>query len=431
MPKKFYDIVPPRLVKKSGTKSKAAKSAAGKNAAARFSKKSGKEGMPARSKAILISACVVVVIVLAYLYVKLPYLSVDIQPTTTALVVNQQITADKSLTAIDLQAGKIPAKIIEADKELWQDFPSTGSSSNQGYSTGTITVYNKYTPATSLSLRAKTRFISDSGKYFLSVGKISIPAAKVVNGKVTPGSVDVKVIAIESGADYNIGASNFAIPGLVGTAFYSSLYGVSQASMSGGFASNSKLVTSSDIADAKSALSKKVLDIAVQSLKDESTAEGLVLFDNAVTKSITEDTPSVKAGAQVDTFNYKMKAHAQALVFSESDLKEYTRQYALSQVPGGQTILAKSFKLEYAPINVDLKADTVSLQLKISASTYPKVDDNTIAASLQGKNSDQINDVIYNDFNQQVSGLKINFWPFWVSTGPENPDRIKVNLIFP
>lgn len=431
MPKKFYDIVPPRLVKKSGAKSKETRSAAGKRApAAKFSKKVKKEGMPMRPKAVLIGICVLVVIVLVYLYVKLPYLSVDVRPITNPLAINQQITADKSAAGIDLQGGKIPAKIIEVDKELWQDFPSTGSSSNQGYATGTITVYNKYSPATSLSLRAKTRFISDSGKYFLSVGKIYIPAAKTVNGQVAPGSVDVKVIAIESGADYNIGASNFAIPGLVGTAFYSSIYGVSQASMSGGYASSSKLVTSSDIADAKSALSKKVLDIATQSLKDEALSGGLVLFDNATTKTIIEDTPSVKPGAQVDTFNYKMKAHVEALVFSEADLKEYTKDYTLSQIPAGQTILEKSFKLEYAPTAIDSTA-RISLQLKISASTYPKVDDKTMAASLEGKNSNQINDVIYNDFNQQVSALKINFWPFWVSTGPTNPDRIKVNLIFP
>jgi hypothetical protein len=292
MAKKFYVIVPPRA-KKSGAK---LKGSAKKTAAGRASKKDKFALMASRSNLILAGIGVVVVVVLAYLYVKLPYVSIDIQPITNPLAFNQQITADTSLTSVNLQNNKIPAKIIEVEKELFQDFPATGASSNEGFATGVITVYNKYNPATPLSFKAKTRFISDSGKYFLSAGKISIPAAKYVNGKLVPGSVDVKVIAIESGADYNIGSSNFAIPGLVGTAFYSSIYGVSQSSMSGGFESSSKLVTKSDLADAKSALSKKVQDIATQSLKDQAAADGLILFDTAITKTITDDAPSVKAG---------------------------------------------------------------------------------------------------------------------------------------
>ncbi len=429
MPKRFYDIVPPRA--RSGARAKALKGSAKKAATGRASKKGGSPLMLDRSKIIIIGASVLAVLVIAYLYVKLPYLSVDIQPTTNALALNQQITADKSVTAVDLQAGKIPAKVIQVERELFQDFPATGASSNEGYATGVITVYNKYSPATPFNFKAKTRFISDSGKYFLSVGKISIPAAKYVNGKLVPGQTDVKVIAIESGADYNIDASNFAIPGLVGTAFYSSVYGVSNDKMSGGFASSSKLVTAGDIADAKGALSKKVQDIAMQSLRDQIAADGLVLFDNAITKTITEDAPSVKAGAQVDSFNYKMKAQVSALVFSESDLKDYTKNYTAAQIPGGQTILEKSFKLEYNPINIDLGKGAIGLQLKISAATYPKVDSKDLSASLEGKNSGEINGVIYNDFDQQVSALKINFWPFWVSSAPKNPDRIKINLIFP
>ena len=181
MAKRFYDIVPPRV--RSGARSKAA----AKKMSSRASRRGKISLMQMRRRLILAGVCAVVVLVLVYLYVKLPYLSVDIQPATNAMAFNQQIAADKSVSAVDLQANKIPAKIIEAEKELFQDFPATGSSSNEGFATGVITVYNKYSPATPFNFRAKTRFISDSGKYFVSVGKISIPAAKYANGKLVPG----------------------------------------------------------------------------------------------------------------------------------------------------------------------------------------------------------------------------------------------------
>ena len=99
--------------------------------------------------------------------------------------------------------------------------------------------------------------MSDSGKLFVALQKIVIPAAKKSGSKITPGSVQINVQAVEGGTDYNIAPSNFSVPGLKGTAYYYSIYATSTAAMTGGYTGKVKKVTDDDIQGAKDVLTKK------------------------------------------------------------------------------------------------------------------------------------------------------------------------------
>jgi len=427
MAKKFFDIIPPNLASDIGTKVK--DFIVGEKTKKKGEKKV-KRSTSLRLKRILISSGVFVVLLIIYLYFKLASLDVGIWPKTELITFEQKITAEESINEIDLQNKKIPAQFIEEEKELWQEFPATGSSSKEGIAEGTIRVYNKYSPPKSFTLVAKTRFLSDSGKLFRAVSKINLPPAQVKNGKIIPSWVDVKVVAVESGEAYNIGPAKFSVPGLSGTPSYYSVYAESTNKMAGGYESKLKVVTAEDIDDAKNNLTQKLLNDTEEALKNKTSSSDLILFDNAITKDVIEASSSVKAGAEVDKFNYKIKVKISALVFKEPDLRKITKDYILSQISESKTILEKSLDLNYVPETIDLKAGKMVLNLKISTKIYPIVDKQAMSLSFMGKSSNDISDIIYSELNQQVDRLKVNLWPFWVKKAPKKQNKIKIELNF-
>ena len=130
-----------------------------------------------------------------YLFFKLPKASITIWPKVDTLSFKQTIIADKSVDSVDITKAVIPAQYFQVTKNSSQDFPATGNGSNVGQASGTITIYNKLDPATSVSLKAGTHFMSDSGKLFISPKKIIIPAAKKSGSKIIPGSIQVNIQA--------------------------------------------------------------------------------------------------------------------------------------------------------------------------------------------------------------------------------------------
>lgn len=427
MAKKFFDIIPPHLASEIGMKVKNFMDGRKTN---KKGKKEEKKGTFPRLKWILISSGAFLILLIIYLYFKLASLNVEIWPKTELVTFEQKITVEESINEIDLQNKKIPAQFIEEEKELWQEFFATGSSSKEGIAEGTIRVYNKYSPPTSFTLVAKTRFLSNSGKLFRSASKINLPPAQVKNGKTIPSWADVKVVAVESGEAYNIGPAQFSLPGLSGTPSYYSVYAESTDKMAGGYESKLKVVTAEDIEDAKNNLTQKLLNDTEEILKNKASSLGLILFDNAIIKDVIEASPSVKVGAEVDKFNYKVKVKISALVFEESDLKKITKDYIISQISESKIILEKSLDLNYVPETIDLKAGKIALDLKISTKIYPIVDKQKMSLSFMGKSSNNISDIIYSELNQQVDRIKVSLWPFWVKKAPKNQDKIKIELNF-
>jgi hypothetical protein len=50
--------------------------------------------------------------------------------------------------------------------------------------------------------------------------------------------------------------------------------------------------------------------------------------------------------------------------------------------------------------------------------------------SMLGENNDQIKQTINNSLGEQVSKIKINFWPFWVSSAPKSQKAVNIELKF-
>ena len=451
MPRKIYDIKPPKTAKATKTVnadgkvkiSKVSKdpkvskisvpkeyfSETKKEEAQKNSSAHNKKENKSIFKPILITILVVVIGIGVYLFFKLPKADITIWPKVDTLSFQQTITADKSVATINFPADVIPAQYFQSTKTSAQDFPATGNGDNIGKATGIITIYNKYDPPTSFTFKAGTHFMSDSGKLFIALQKIVIPAAKKSGSKITPGSVQVNVQAVEGGSDYNIAPSNFSVPGLKGTASYYSINATSTTAMAGGYTGKVKKVTDDDIQGAKDVLTQKTTTDAMTALKSQISSD-YVLLDNAVLSNVTDASTQTKSGAIADNFNYSVTVQASALAFKKSDINEFVSNYINSQIPTGKTLLANSININYSSSVIDISGGKATLNLNISSGVYQNIDKNSLTLSMIGENADQIKKTVSSSLGDNVSNIKINFWPFWVSAAPNNQSAINIQLKF-
>jgi hypothetical protein len=425
MPRKIYDIKPPKIAHKTTKESKESlvdikdkKSHAGH-------KKERQSVWPPISISILI----IILVVGVYLFFKLPKADITIWPKINTLTFQQTITADKSVNSVDSVNNVIPAEYFQATKTNSQDFPATGNADNVGQATGAITIYNKYDPPTPFTFKSGTHFMSDSGKLFVALQKVVIPAAKKSGSKITPGSVQVSVQAVEGGTDYNIAPSNFSVPGLKGTAYYYSIYATSTDAMAGGYTGTVKKVTDDDIQGAKDVLTQKTTSDAMTALKSQISSD-YILLDSAALSNVTNASTSTKSGAVADTFNYQVTVQASALVFKKSDIDQFVKNYVISQMPTGETLLDNSSKVDYSSSVVDVSGGKATLNLSFSDGAYQNIDKNSMELSMLGENTSQINQTINSSLGNNVSRVQINFWPFWVTSAPNNQSAVNVYLKF-
>lgn len=432
MAKKIYDIKPPKVARKSAKKIKEflveEKVEAPKVQQQVVKQQQKREGRPVWVP-ISIGCAVVLLIVCIYLFFKLPKAEIAIWPKVDVLSFEQKVTADKSAELIDSEKIVIPAKSFQTTKTESQDFPATGNASDEGVASGTITVYNKYDPPTAVTLKTGTHFLSDSGKLFVATQKIVIPSGTKSGSKIIPGSVKVKIQAVEGGDSYNIAPSNFSIPGLKGTSSYYSVYASSTEAMSGGYAGKVKKVTADDITQAKDVMTKKATESAIADLKAQIPADYIIL-DEAVISSVTDTSTKTKSGTVADNFTYQATVKSSALAFKKSDLESLVKNYVVSQIPEGKVLLDNSLKIDYTAGTVDMSDGKLTLNVNFSSGAYKSVDKNSLALSFIGENANQITQTIDNALGDQVSKTSIKFWPFWVTSAPSNQKAVNVELKF-
>jgi len=445
MPRKIYDILPPKLAHKvedalvsmdlvtkkpvrktSKKKAQKAPITASKKASIAVPRKQGRK-FP--FKEVLIGGVVIIALLALYLYAALPKATVFISPKTEQSTLEQKITLDVLVENINFTEKTIPAKRLQEEVSGLGEFTTTGSSSTDSKAKGTIKIYNKVDPLSPLTLIKGTHFLSDSGKYFVTLERVVVPQASYQKGKLTPGSVSVLVEAKEAGDDYNIGASKFSVPKLSGTKYYPSIYGESTVAMSGGSIGTIKKVSKEDLENATSSLTERLFAEAESVLKTKVSKED-VLLERAILKEAIEFKSSVKEGTDAENFSASARVKVSALVFKKDDLEQAIKNKITSNLPDGKNLLEKSLDIKYDSEIIDTKGGTGSLYLIFSFKVHDSIDTDAVVTQKGQKSETEIKEIIGTEYGESVMDSKVDFWPFWVTTAPKTKDRVKVELVF-
>ena len=394
MAKKFYDIFPPESQKEI------------------FFEKAKKSSFFSLKLFFLILA---IFIIFGGFFASFRFSTLDLEiwPETETIIKEEKISAALDAKEIDFLNKIIPANLFEEEKEVWQEFPATGTEFREEKAKGKIRVFNKARAA--LSLIKETRFLSEGDKTFISPKPIFIPGNSYV---------DVEVVAIGAGKDYNIGPSNFSVPGLKGTNRYFTTSGQSFESMKGGSREEIKKVTQEDLKNAKDFLAEKIFSGLQNSLKEKSSPQ-LILFDEAVSKEIADVFSPVKAGAEIERFGFSVKGKAKAIVFKKSDLENLLEELLLLEINSDKKIFPESLSINYELKSVDFKNNQIEIDAKISAKVYQDIDEKSIKNEILKKGENQIKEIILQNF--PILSIEMTFHPFWAKKAPIDPDKIKIH----
>lgn len=253
---------------------------------------------------------------LAFLvYFVLPRAQVVITPQKEKVKFSVGITVDKNIDATNLEQAKIPGQLFELEKMSSREFPTTGEKQVEEKAKGVIMVYNQYSSSPQTLVKT-TRFRATNGKIFRLTSTVTIPGAVIDEGKIIASSKEVDVEADEAGDTYNIGPSDFNIPGFEGTPKYTAFYGKSTNPMTGGAKGKMKVVTDSDIKGATNIVALELKDETLKEFQGKIPADLKLLKDNQ-TLAIVESISSLKVNQPGEKFTITVRTKASGLAFKE------------------------------------------------------------------------------------------------------------------
>ncbi len=363
--------------------------------------------------ALLVSALALVGIFSVHFFVAKA--AITVIPDSREISVEQEVVAAKNGAA-----GTIEALSLTKEQDGTRLFSSTGKSNKQGQARGIITVYNTR-PSTPQILVATTRFISQDGKLFRSIARVVIPGQ--LSG--VPGSLNVEVLAAEAGEDYNIGPSNFSLPGLVGSVLYTAIYGKSAAPMSGGSKSETTIVSQDDLNRGKDTLLTELREGAKQELQKMLPA-GYEIPEDAFLVEVSQASSLAKAGAELSKFNVTGKVRVSAIAFPRKVFDDLLGQSLRKKLSSRETILEGSLQSGYEFKNVDHKKGTLLLAGFSKGKTYFQVQEQDVRLRVRGKGQNVAQQ--QGEAIEGVQSLRISLWPFWEWQVPVDLNRINVSL---
>ncbi len=337
----------------------------------------------------------------AKVFVTLKYGDVDFTVRLSAL---------KSLTEIDPEANKIPAKDLQVANEVKVTVATSDTKVVAEKAKGKLTIYNS--TSTDQKFVATTRFESDKGVIFRILESINVPAK---------GSIETSVAADRPGQEFNIPPNKFVVSAFKGKPGVENFYGVSIASMSGGFIGNAKVVAQSDFDKAIASASATALSGFNESMKQQ--------LGNLQTASISlpvVSKPEYNAGVgeAADELVVTVRATTSVLAFDPNDVLRVINRYLANN--GGREADLKDLDLTYDITSSDAIEGSITLDVKIKGRAHLIFNESTVISDIKGlSTSDAVN---YFKTAPAVSTARIVRSRFWMRKIPKNEKYITVSI---
>lgn len=291
-------------------------------------------------------------------------------------------------------------------------FPVLGDGvETTGKSSGEAVVYNNHTAPQTLI--ATTRFLSEKGVLFRLQKTITVPAGKTVTAFLT---------ADQEGAKGDIGPSAFTIPGL-NASLQKKIFAKSAGSMVGGIVKAS-IITEKDVDEAAKNITSLLSAEASGKLRDLLNKDGL--YPNiAYFFNVKNQKTDIKIGDKADKFKLKLELEAIGVVYG-AGLQDQAAK-TLSGMIASDRKLVSSNIMELRPVieKYDLDAGTTALKTEIAGKTViTETSPIFNKDKLAGMSAEEAG--AYLEKYPGISGVKIDFFPFWLNKIPRLKDHIKV-----
>jgi len=342
--------------------------------------------------------------------------TITVQPRTQKIPVNITLLASKSDS---VKGAELQYQMVTLSDQSQKEVLAQGTRIEEKKASGQIVIYNNDS-TTAQRLIRNTRFQTSEGLIYRISEPVSIPGK---NGSV-PGSIEVTVYADTAGAEYNIGLTDFTIPGFkTSPTKYKNIYARSKTTMIGGSKGLVRVVKPEDEKVARDTMIADLKTRLIASAKAQ-TPEGQVFFDRATLFTVEQlpnqnkDTETVVLTQKVALTGLVLDRKALAGAIAVKQLNGYDEKpIDLSTIDG----------LEVVPQNVSIGVfdrDPVKLAISGTASFVWLYDTKKITDALLSQETDLFREIM-TDF-PEVTAVKAVVRPFWRSTFPDEIARILI-----
>lgn len=350
----------------------------------------------------------------------LPRANIKIVAARTNWSYSEVVTVDEALSAPDTERGRIPGQSFVLKKNLELTFPASGKKRIEAKARGKIIIYNAHSSEPQ-PLVATTRFAAPDGKIFRLAEKITIPGAKIVDGKIQPSSITAEVTADKAGEAYNIGpVEHFTIPGFSGSPKFASFYAESRESMTGGFVGESNYPTEDGIKKAKAETANN-LESATRNLMLSQLPREFKLIEGASKWKVLKEQTGIEPGSE--KFSVFAEGELTMAVFREADLTKMIED-KLKQETGG-SFDVKSQKLNYGQVQFGAK-EQLSFKMDYESVLAKKIDIALLKNRIAGRSEPDLKAAIFSVAS--LESARVSLWPFWVRKVPQNQKRIVISI---
>jgi hypothetical protein len=330
-------------------------------------------------------------------------------------------------TATNASTKDLLFEIITVDTDsVSTTVPATGSKQVSQNASGKVIIYNKTT--SSQKLIATTRLETPEGKIYRIREAVTIPAAKKAGTQVTPGSVEVTAVADKPGADFNIGLTDFTLPGLKSDPRYEQIYARSKVAMTGGVVGQVAVVDAAAEAAARQQLRQALTNKLVAVARERLPARAWLSNKATVVEFEATAAPVLSVAGDKKEATITESGHLWGIVFNRVDLaREVAKKKVPEAVVGDLTItniddLTLALKDE---ASVTSESSQVTLHLTGQANFLPQLNITALQEELAGSSRNQI-EIILQRF-PLVNSANISLRPPWLRQLPEK-DKIEIRL---
>jgi len=345
--------------------------------------------------------------------------TVVITARTTDSSSNAKVTlGDGVNTSASEGALKTTTQKIEKDASV--EFEATGSKEVGEKASGRMRITRTSVSSKSISIPAGTSF--SSGNYtFVSTEGTTLSGTTVGENGIEQDSATVSVVATAIGDDYNLSARSYQ----------SSVGGISASGtdMSGGSKKKITIVSEDDLAKARDALNQQNGDGMKESLKKKFDSSFVVL-DQTFKADMGDAQPSPGVGQEVAKGS-KAKLAATTTYslagIAKTEVSDFLDAYFKKQLNGANDRRIYDNGADKATFTDVTQADgNFTGNVVATAKIGPKIEDDKIRDIAKGKRYGEIQSQI--EKIQGVDDVDVKFWPFWVSSAPNDTKKINVNF---
>ncbi len=335
---------------------------------------------------------------------------VEVTPATQTGMVTGSFTATQG-------TGDLPFTVVKINKTATASVAAESTQTANDSAQGTIIIYNAQPKAQTLI--NNTRFATPSGLVFRIHSPVTIPP--ISGGH--PGSVSATVFADQPGQSYNVGPSDFTVPGLKGSSTYALVTAKSTTSMSGGFSGTRPSVSQSTDDSQHSVLQNALATTMQEALATQLPSGSVVVpggtFTNYQSLPDTATSTNSVAIAEQGTLT--------AIVFPGDALAKAIAYKIAGTYNGEPVSLKTASTLTLTPMasSTDFaNLTTFGFSLSGNATMVWKVDATKIAGAVAGKTRDAAQSILAGF--PEVDKAMLTLRPFWTNTFPQDPSHIHV-----